>query len=345
MALDLWPPALPPPFAFVDKDAARIGSINGIPVYPLEYAQRLDPARTSFVVSVFKLQAKALLAIASRFNGGNLLTVYDLFETYCPEVFSNGWSVTCDNSSVRRRAAAISRCLADQGSRDAFHAALSWRLDRSLLENYPVHPEGDKYKYDSFQQVDSATVSIIDCGSYDLSFPSGEISRGRAVLAVDCFEPDDTSYGRCQERASRFGTTSVALHKEALSDVPGPRRFIANGLLSARLAPSGFEDQSCITVEASTLDHALAGRGLACHEDDGSPLLLKVHVEGEELEVLRGGRTLIQSRRPVILLNISHNLTDLIDVPEFLMDLTGYKLYVRSHSLFGEGLTLTAVPT
>jgi hypothetical protein len=78
--------------------------------------------------------------------------------------------------------------------------------------------------------------------------------------------------------------------------------------------------------------------------DDNSQLVIKIHVEGAELAVLKGAQKLIQAKSPILLINISHNMENLFDVPEFLISMKKYKLFIRTHCLFGEGITLTAIP-
>jgi FkbM family methyltransferase len=57
--------------------------------------------------------------------------------------------------------------------------------------------------------------------------------------------------------------------------------------------PAHAGDWTSVTVESTTVDDL-------CREHDLSPRLIKIDVEGAELEVLRGCRSVLQSCRPVV---------------------------------------------
>lgn len=57
---------------------------------------------------------------------------------------------------------------------------------------------------------------------------------------------------------------------------------------------------------------------------------IKMDIEGMELEALKGGKELIEKYRPKLAISAYHKKEDLIDIPQFILDLNlGYKLYLR----------------
>jgi FkbM family methyltransferase len=344
MAIDLWPSELPRPICFFDQNAEAIKSINGIPVYSLKDAYEFDPTKILLLVAAFKLPGKELSSLVSSFNKGQIITVYDLFEIYCPEVFSNGWTVSDPNGTLQKRGEEIAKHLADRKSRLVYQSAISWRINRKLEDDDTLEPEDLKYHYDKFAITVFDLISIIDCGGYDLSYPKKELARGQNLIQVDVFEPDEKNHIKCVENLAHFGCIPINLHREALSDKCGVQKFISNGLLSARLTSEGYTDGDCKDVTLTTLDKCFMDPESAAKVDDNSQLVIKIHVEGAELAVLKGAQKLIQAQSPILLINISHNMENLFDVPEFLISMKKYKLFIRAHSLFGEGITLTAIP-
>jgi len=87
MAIDQWPKSVPKPRLFLDS--SRTGSCRGIPIQRL---QDFQPNSTStFLLSAFKMPAGDVDAIFKRLGQSLILTVYDLFEEYSSNLFSNGW--------------------------------------------------------------------------------------------------------------------------------------------------------------------------------------------------------------------------------------------------------------
>jgi FkbM family methyltransferase len=344
MAIDLWPSELPRPICFFDQNAEAIKNINGIPVYSLKDAHEFDSTKILLLVAAFKLPVEELSSLVSSFNKGQIITVYDLFETYCPEVFSNGWTVSDPNGILQKRGDEIAKHLAGRKSRVVYESAISWRIHRNLGNDNILESEDLKYHYDKFGVTDCNLISIIDCGGYDLSYPKEELARGQNIARVDVFEPDEKNHIKCVENLAHFGNIPINLYREALSDKCGVQKFISNGLLSARLTSKGYTGGDCRDVTLTTLDKCFMDPESAAKVEDNSRLIIKIHVEGAELEVLKGAQKLIQAKSPILLINISHNIENLFDVPEFLISMKKYRLFLRAHCLFGEGVTLTAIP-
>jgi len=111
---------------------------------------------------------------------------------------------------------------------------------------------------------------------------------------------------------------AVDVRGEALSDRDGEREFYVHRRLASRsslrrvgFAPSEVET---ITVPVRTLDEALPA--------DFVPRLIKVDVEGAELDVMRGGRRTLERHHPVVLFeHQARTARHFSGSPEALIDL------------------------
>jgi hypothetical protein len=114
--------------------------------------------------------------------------------------------------------------------------------------------------------------------------------------------------------------------------------FFSTGGLSSRLVKdvkysNGFAKTTTIDHESSFIPNKIKNK-----------TLIKLHIEGEEFNALLGAEVLIKNHHPTLIINCSHNIEQLIETPKLLSSQGYSKLHLRCHSLFGEGLTLYALP-
>lgn len=336
MTLDMWPAQEPKPLFFVDS--AREGEFCGLPVHRLGSADL--PAGVTYLISAFKMPAATAKSVFSALGQDELLTSYDFFEERVPLEFSNGWRNLEAGPNLPARLAAARAAYADETSRLIQDCAADWRYKRELRDDYPVTPEERKYDLSSFGRAGKHYDLVIDGGSYDLA-TLGMLSAGGVTFdRVVAFEADPVRYADCQSRAASM--PGVTVRPEALADVDGEADFLATGLLSARLAAPGLAgDPRLRRVPVARLDtlssELLDGRPL-----DEARVLLKLHVEGAELPALKGAADLLAHARVDILLNLSHDEASLLDLPVYLERFGRFDIFLRSHALYGEGLTLFA---
>lgn len=337
MALSLWPDGANPP-AFV-LDSRKRGTLQGIDIHDL--AGHTPVEGVTYLLSAFKMTPAEAVDIFERLGQPLLLTVYDFFEHYSPAVFSNGWRNLDADADVRTRLATLPELFADTESAAVIDAVGAWRYDRTLKTDYPVAPEADKYDLGLMGRGGTHYDVVYDCGSFDLGLMD---SLGKADISFDryvAFEPDPRNFAACERRRTSLGDKragSVTIDRHAVYHQPGRYPFLANGQLSARITGAEASGHpALIDLDAITLDAVHASEGSA-----GDRVLIKLHVEAAEPQALTGARRLIETTKSDIFVNLSHDERSLLEIPAFLADFGAHDLFLRSHSLFGEGLTLFA---
>lgn len=76
-----------------------------------------------------------------------------------------------------------------------------------------------------------------------------------------------------------------------------------------------------------------------------SPSFMKVHLEGAELDAIKGARKTIIRYRPIIAATSYHNHQGLWELPKWLMsELPDYMFYMRMHSWCGTGSVVYGIP-
>ena len=118
-------------------------------------------------------------------------------------------------------------------------------------------------------------------GAYTVLFAQWTGAAGR----VFAFEPSPRSIAGLREQL-RLNDVSdrVEIVEAAVSSAPGSAAFDCGGASGANaLVPDAGPSADVIRVETTSLDAFCSARGV-------SPSILKIDVEGAELDVLRGGR-------------------------------------------------------
>ncbi len=141
---------------------------------------------------------------------------------------------------------------------------------------------------------------------YDVGAHLGVMSLLAAeVVGVDgavfAFEPDPDNFARLERTVERNGLPQVSLVRAAVWSAKGAVTFqqapvLSSGNRGAVAIVAGDGEGARIEVSALCLDDFVG-----CHR---SPDVMKIDVEGGEIEVLKGAWRLLTERPPVILCEI-----------------------------------------
>ncbi|MEI0604455.1 FkbM family methyltransferase, partial [Brachyspira alvinipulli] len=74
-----------------------------------------------------------------------------------------------------------------------------------------------------------------------------------------------------------------------------------------------------------------------------NPTIIKLHIEGNELNALLGAVETIKRCRPIIMIFADHNKDGLYKIAKFLYSLPGYKLYFNLHDYVGNTAIFYAI--
>jgi FkbM family methyltransferase len=114
---------------------------------------------------------------------------------------------------------------------------------------------------------------------------------------VRAFEPVEENRVRLQTALDLNGARNVTVHGCALAADAGERMLYAHEASNMwTLVPERGEDQR-VRIECRTLDELTSALG--------PPDLIKIDVEGAEVDALRGGRELLMRRRPTLIVEFT----------------------------------------
>jgi FkbM family methyltransferase len=195
-----------------------------------------------------------------------------------------------------------------------------------------VDPRDEKYYWSGTHEVpvQQALAGLLRPGMtfWDVGAHIGFFSMfASRVLGpsgrVHAFEPMEGNRGRLAAGVEMNRLTNLAVHGFALAASPGRAVLRANPsslmwtLVPERGGPEG------VSVPCRTLDD--------CTAAFGPPDVIKIDVEGAEVDVLRGGWHLLSTLRRPLLVEFSDDV--LLDEARSLLPFYGFRRLARSHFL------------
>jgi FkbM family methyltransferase len=311
--------------AFADQDPKLQGTmVDGIPVTSPAAAAERWRGEALFVATIFRPDLDgiggrlgALAELGCRWTTDFLPLAWK-YEGILPHFGADLPSRLLAHAGDLRRTADL---WSDDTSREIFNQQIAWRL-RAEFRSAPG-PAPDQY-FPREMISPNPEEFFVDGGAFDGDTLRSAPWRVGGVLAV---EPDPTNAARL--RSSGGGRLEV--HEALLGSTPGSARFSGTGTMESRRSESGL-----LEVPVTTIDRLAAGR---------QPTFIKLDVEGDELEALKGARETLERAQPVVAVCVYHRPEDLWMIPLFLHEaLPAHRMYLRAHAWDGFELVAYAVP-
>ncbi len=232
-------------------------------------------------------------------------------------------------NSHRGEIEAIYDALADDGSKKVLHNRLSFLITRRRDFAVSARSIGNGKQYFDDTVVDIGKIdTLVDLGAYigDSARQFMDVRNGNFKRVYE-FEPDDEYYRIILE--SFRNDKRVVCIKKGTSDRNctinvqsslGTMSSIYNGLF---VTEGKVGDKN---YEICRLDDELKNRK---EQID----MLKMDIEGAELETLKGAAEIIRNDKPLIAVCVYHKSDDLITIPEFIRSINPeYRFYIRHYS-------------
>jgi FkbM family methyltransferase len=328
------------PLAFADNSKA--GTIlDGLPVLSPGDAARQFGRRAVFVVTIWGANrphrfAHSLAQLRSL--GCDAVSAFPpLFWKYAdpllPFYLQDLPSRLLDDRGDVRRAFDL---WADEPSRLEYIAQVRLRL-KADFDGLP-HPVAQPQYFPEDVYDWSDDEWIVDGGAYD-----GDTVRTIASLHGDRFahilavEPDPGNFLELQATVAALPAAARAkidCRQLALASTPGTLHLDATG--TAASATSADASAGTIAVRAEPLDSLVA---------NVRPTMVKLDIEGAEMDALAGARETIARDAPVLAVCVYHKQNHLWTIPLELHRLRNdYAFFLRPHNEEGWDLVCYAVP-
>jgi len=220
----------------------------------------------------------------------------------------------------QQQASEVFTLLADDFSKEVYYEYFRYFISNPV---YRVSTLDQKYAYFPLELFSLChDERVVDCGAFtgDTFLEFLKLSGGE-FGSYDAFELSDKNYMSMSENIERFpGSISqkVRLHNAGVGAASGAATFNEAGSMS-RIGEGAGE-----TVKMVALDDVIY---------EYKPTLIKMDIEGSEMEALEGAQKIIKNHKPILSICLYHKPQDLINIPLLIKkSYPDYSLYVRKYS-------------
>lgn len=221
--------------------------------------------------------------------------------------------------------------LADQLSRDSFDAFLSAKLTLTSERIAPFVVKKQYFFPDAPWTYDEKDV-LLDCGAFNGDSIMDFVAlRGAAYKKIIACEPDEQNYKDLLENMKANGIHDVEAHLCGLYREKTTLRFTSSGDME-----SYFDENGDIELPVDSIDNLSGGQDTS---------IIKMDIEGSEMDALRGAVNTIKRCRPILMISAYHKKEDLYTIYDFIKQtVDGYKFFFRCHKPIALDAVMYAVP-
>lgn len=182
-----------------------------------------------------------------------------------------------------------------------------------------VEISGRQY-FDDFWFPQKESI-MIDAGMYrgETIFDIIEWNKGLGYVKIIGVEPDKENFLAAQRWIESKNLKNIDLRNVGVGSSSERYTFMANGNSGSHFTENGNED-----VVVETIDSMVGLESVS---------YIKMDIEGFELDALKGAKDVIRRCHPRLLVCLYHKPEDIIEIPQYILDLNAdYKFYIRHYS-------------
>lgn len=325
---------------FIDHRGVENRSNNSPPVfYPDDPAISKRARSNSIVlVGIHNREAKVLSILDNleRLGYGEIVTPVDLYD-YLQEDLGVRYWLTARAYYLSHTATieAASKLFKDARSRASFTSILRFRLtgDYSLL---PAPDAEHQYLAPDLPRWPGA-LRFVDCGAYNGNTLASFLRAGYQFQAVAAFEPDPENFRKLSfyisQNQKMFPHSSLFPYGVYSSTTQ--LMFETGGGEASKISQTGTTMIQCTSLDESIPAFA--------------PNLIKIDIEGVEMEAVLGAEQVIKTHQPALAISIYHVPGHIWEIPlcinRFAQEANlHYTYHLRIHAQNGFETVFYAIP-
>ena len=262
----------------------------------------------------------------------DVVPFYDITLSYQDKhPLNNGWITSLLDEQDIRNMKYVTSNLKDDISRAHYLQFISWHTCREeWIFKDALITNDNRYFISEIVSAISNNETFVDIGAHhgEVIEKFINITEGK-FNSIYAIEPDTKNFNIIYNILKSIIDERIYLSMKALGEIDESLKFYHGLGYSSQLSDLGNDE-----IEVKTLD--------SLHI---KPTFIKIHTEGTELEIIKGGLKTIISNRPIIVTTCYHNRDGLWKLPfQLINNLEDYTYYFRLHSWCGTGAVIYAIP-
>jgi FkbM family methyltransferase len=324
-------------YGFMDHRTHNMPSINNIRVYQpndetLTTAVRKE-ATVILAIHNREVHMPAIIENLRKLNYTRFVTMIDLYDHFSQELGIRYWLTKRGYYCEFENEIDIAYNLfADETSQAVYSATLQFRTtgDFALLPTPDIEHQYFPFDLPAWK----SPLRLIDCGAYDGDAIRDFIKSGYEIESLAAFEPDITNFKKLSSftKENLEGIQELVLFPCGAYSQTSQLHFSSGQGEASSLALTGDSTIQCIA-----LDEALP---------NFAPTLIKMDIEGAELEALLGSKELITTYKPGLAISAYHTPEHLWQIPILINEMSkgNYTFHLRAHAYNCFDTVLYAIP-
>lgn len=321
---------------FIDDDITKWGkNIEGLPVYSFD--ELITYAKTQKQVYIV-LTSIYGIQISSKLKKISNVIIYEMYDWYTefvmPERYGKNIYDALSLKQYKENVESLKKYLSDDESYHVFQNLYQYMVTGEIHYITEISTMEEQYFIKEVLDFFSdRAFTIVDAGAYE-----GELIRAIYDLKLNvkewfCFETNKENYQQLMKNSTKnyFKGKQICINKGLWNEIT--TLHVQGDGTSSKVTANLITND---TVEMTTMDS---------YFHDITVDLIKMDIEGAEMNALRGGLNIIKRDRPVLAISIYHSVQDYYDIMKLLInELPDYKYYVRHHSMVFCETVLYAIP-
>ena len=257
----------------------------------------------------------------------DVVPFYDLAESLRGQhPLSNGWFAEPLTAADQREIEGVHAGWADDVSRAHHLQFMAWRRLREewTFEAAPITTQ--RFFIPEVAAGLNDRETLLDGGAHHgaVSLAFAAMIGSARVIAI---EPDADNRAILVERLRELPRSTVLDCALAVEDATAA--FSEGYGFASKLSAFGQTQVSARSIDSL----------------DVEPTFMKLHLEGGELDALRGARETLRAQRPIVAATVYHNADGISRTAGWLMrELDDYRFLFRNHCWCGAGAVVYAIP-